>query len=191
MICRHTRSLYPWNFKSRHYWINTEINKKKKGKTFWERKSPHQRCGAYLPAALWVDRLHTHSDGNDGRHHVSRSAGGRVRSWCGLSELLPRLPDCRGHPPSTPRQRYHDRDREHTQRLQQAQTHLLNIRIHRLSSDWFQLVGLIHDVGKIMALWDEPQVILFLFGLFCLLMIIFVIIIIINTSNILNVIELI
>lgn len=22
---------------------------------------------------------------------------------------------------------------------------------------WFQLVGLIHDVGKIMALWDEPQ----------------------------------
>ncbi|XP_033823846.1 inositol oxygenase [Periophthalmus magnuspinnatus] len=23
--------------------------------------------------------------------------------------------------------------------------------------DWFQLVGLIHDVGKIMALWDEPQ----------------------------------
>ncbi|XP_031149268.1 inositol oxygenase isoform X2 [Sander lucioperca] len=23
--------------------------------------------------------------------------------------------------------------------------------------DWFQLVGLIHDVGKTMALWDEPQ----------------------------------
>ncbi|XP_029951178.1 inositol oxygenase [Salarias fasciatus] len=23
--------------------------------------------------------------------------------------------------------------------------------------DWFQLVGLIHDVGKIMALWNEPQ----------------------------------
>lgn len=28
----------------------------------------------------------------------------------------------------------------------------------RLNADWFQLVGLIHDVGKIMALWDEPQV---------------------------------
>lgn len=25
-------------------------------------------------------------------------------------------------------------------------------------SDWFQLVGLIHDVGKVMALWGEPQV---------------------------------
>lgn len=56
------------------------------------------------------------------------------------------------------------------------------------SSDWFQLVGLIHDVGKIMALWDEPQVTLFLFDPFRLLMIIFVILIIRNTSNILNVI---
>lgn len=27
-----------------------------------------------------------------------------------------------------------------------------------VNTDWFQLVGLIHDVGKIMALWDEPQV---------------------------------
>lgn len=25
------------------------------------------------------------------------------------------------------------------------------------SLDWFALVGLIHDLGKIMALWDEPQ----------------------------------
>ena len=24
--------------------------------------------------------------------------------------------------------------------------------------DWMQLVGLIHDLGKIMAMWDEPQV---------------------------------
>lgn len=30
--------------------------------------------------------------------------------------------------------------------------------IHCFCADWFQLVGLIHDVGKIMALWDEPQV---------------------------------
>lgn len=27
-----------------------------------------------------------------------------------------------------------------------------------LSPDWFQLVGLIHDIGKIMALYGEPQV---------------------------------
>ncbi|XP_077566650.1 inositol oxygenase isoform X4 [Stigmatopora nigra] len=26
-----------------------------------------------------------------------------------------------------------------------------------LLPDWFQLVGLIHDVGKVMALWGEPQ----------------------------------
>ena len=24
-------------------------------------------------------------------------------------------------------------------------------------SDWLQLTGLIHDVGKVMALWGEPQ----------------------------------
>ncbi|XP_053175111.1 inositol oxygenase isoform X1 [Scomber japonicus] len=31
------------------------------------------------------------------------------------------------------------------------------IRKEHPDKDWFQLVGLIHDVGKIMALWDEPQ----------------------------------
>lgn len=31
------------------------------------------------------------------------------------------------------------------------------IRRDHPDKDWFQLVGLIHDVGKIMALWDEPQ----------------------------------
>ncbi|KAM9807810.1 LOW QUALITY PROTEIN: inositol oxygenase [Neosynchiropus ocellatus] len=31
------------------------------------------------------------------------------------------------------------------------------IRREHPDKDWFQLVGLIHDVGKIMALWDEPQ----------------------------------
>ncbi|XP_072241863.1 inositol oxygenase isoform X2 [Leuresthes tenuis] len=31
------------------------------------------------------------------------------------------------------------------------------IRQEHPDKDWFQLVGLIHDVGKIMALWDEPQ----------------------------------
>lgn len=31
------------------------------------------------------------------------------------------------------------------------------IRKDHPNKDWFQLVGLIHDVGKIMALWDEPQ----------------------------------
>lgn len=35
---------------------------------------------------------------------------------------------------------------------------LVNTCIHCPSPDWFQLVGLIHDVGKTMALWDEPQV---------------------------------
>lgn len=25
------------------------------------------------------------------------------------------------------------------------------------SADWFHLVGLIHDIGKIMALYDTPQ----------------------------------
>ncbi|CAG13050.1 unnamed protein product [Tetraodon nigroviridis] len=31
------------------------------------------------------------------------------------------------------------------------------IRQAHPDKDWFQLVGLIHDVGKVMALWDEPQ----------------------------------
>ncbi|KAK7892153.1 hypothetical protein WMY93_024116 [Mugilogobius chulae] len=31
------------------------------------------------------------------------------------------------------------------------------IRKEHPDKDWFQLVGLIHDVGKIMALWNEPQ----------------------------------
>lgn len=33
-------------------------------------------------------------------------------------------------------------------------------RIREVHPDkpWFQLTGLIHDVGKVMALWGEPQV---------------------------------
>ncbi|XP_072291012.1 inositol oxygenase [Eucyclogobius newberryi] len=31
------------------------------------------------------------------------------------------------------------------------------IRKKHPDKDWFQLVGLIHDIGKIMALWGEPQ----------------------------------
>ncbi|XP_003967208.2 inositol oxygenase isoform X1 [Takifugu rubripes] len=31
------------------------------------------------------------------------------------------------------------------------------IRQAHPDKDWFQLVGLIHDVGKIMAVWNEPQ----------------------------------
>ncbi|XP_060779152.1 inositol oxygenase [Neoarius graeffei] len=31
------------------------------------------------------------------------------------------------------------------------------IRRQHPDKEWFQLVGLIHDVGKIMALWGEPQ----------------------------------
>ncbi|KAA8590170.1 hypothetical protein FQN60_014104 [Etheostoma spectabile] len=31
------------------------------------------------------------------------------------------------------------------------------IRQAHPDKDWFQLVGLIHDVGKTMAFWDEPQ----------------------------------
>uniref|UniRef100_A0A7N8WZ94 Inositol oxygenase n=1 Tax=Mastacembelus armatus TaxID=205130 RepID=A0A7N8WZ94_9TELE len=31
------------------------------------------------------------------------------------------------------------------------------IRQAHPDKDWFHLVGLIHDVGKILALWDEPQ----------------------------------
>ncbi|XP_063052614.1 inositol oxygenase isoform X3 [Engraulis encrasicolus] len=31
------------------------------------------------------------------------------------------------------------------------------IRTQHPDKDWFQLVGLIHDVGKMMALWGEPQ----------------------------------
>ncbi|XP_028823291.1 inositol oxygenase isoform X2 [Denticeps clupeoides] len=31
------------------------------------------------------------------------------------------------------------------------------IRQQHPDKDWFQLVGLIHDVGKVMALWGEPQ----------------------------------
>ncbi|KAF3688876.1 Inositol oxygenase [Channa argus] len=31
------------------------------------------------------------------------------------------------------------------------------IRQAHPDKDWFHLVGLIHDVGKIMALWEEPQ----------------------------------
>ncbi|TTN17665.1 Inositol oxygenase [Bagarius yarrelli] len=31
------------------------------------------------------------------------------------------------------------------------------IRKEHPDKDWFQLVGLIHDIGKVMALWGEPQ----------------------------------
>ncbi|KAM9816057.1 inositol oxygenase [Syngnathus typhle] len=31
------------------------------------------------------------------------------------------------------------------------------IRREHPDKDWFQLVGLIHDVGKVLALWGEPQ----------------------------------
>ncbi|KAM6960727.1 inositol oxygenase isoform 2-T2 [Aplochiton taeniatus] len=31
------------------------------------------------------------------------------------------------------------------------------IRREHPDKDWFQLVGLIHDIGKMMALWGEPQ----------------------------------
>ena len=31
--------------------------------------------------------------------------------------------------------------------------------------DWFHLVGLIHDVGKVMALWGEPQVGVFMYAI--------------------------
>ncbi|XP_077373129.1 inositol oxygenase isoform X2 [Festucalex cinctus] len=31
------------------------------------------------------------------------------------------------------------------------------VRKEHPDKDWFQLVGLIHDVGKVMALWGEPQ----------------------------------
>jgi len=27
-----------------------------------------------------------------------------------------------------------------------------------LEYDWFHLIGLIHDCGKVLALWGEPQV---------------------------------
>lgn len=57
------------------------------------------------PAACWVEWLHARADEDDGRHHGFRPAGGRVRSRRGLPQLLPRLPDGRGHPPSTPGQR--------------------------------------------------------------------------------------
>lgn len=26
------------------------------------------------------------------------------------------------------------------------------------NKDWFQLTGLIHDIGKVMSVWGEPQV---------------------------------
>lgn len=58
-----------------------------------------------FPAARWVEWLHARADEDDGRHHDFRPAGGRVRSRRGLPQLLPRLPDGRGHPPSTPGQR--------------------------------------------------------------------------------------
>lgn len=35
---------------------------------------------------------------------------------------------------------------------------LVTVCMYCAWTDWFQLVGLIHDVGKMMALWDEPQV---------------------------------
>ncbi|GAA6078285.1 inositol oxygenase [Tachysurus ichikawai] len=31
------------------------------------------------------------------------------------------------------------------------------IRKEHPDKDWFQMVGLIHDIGKVMALWGEPQ----------------------------------
>ncbi|XP_037110309.1 inositol oxygenase isoform X1 [Syngnathus acus] len=37
------------------------------------------------------------------------------------------------------------------------------IRREHPDKDWFQLVGLIHDVGKVLALWGEPQVRFFFF----------------------------
>jgi hypothetical protein len=34
----------------------------------------------------------------------------------------------------------------------------LLLREEHPDEDWFQLVGLIHDMGKIMAFYGEPQV---------------------------------
>ena len=31
------------------------------------------------------------------------------------------------------------------------------IRQKHPDKDWFQVAGLIHDIGKVMALWGEPQ----------------------------------
>lgn len=31
------------------------------------------------------------------------------------------------------------------------------IRKEHPDNEWFQLVGLLHDLGKVMALWGEPQ----------------------------------
>lgn len=46
----------------------------------------------------------------------------------------------------------------HTENVLGRYTRLVSIWIHCPCADWFQLVGLIHDVGKTMALWNEPQV---------------------------------
>ena len=29
--------------------------------------------------------------------------------------------------------------------------------MHLCSVEWFQVTGLIHDMGKVLALWGEPQ----------------------------------
>ena len=31
------------------------------------------------------------------------------------------------------------------------------IRVAHPDKDWFHLIGLLHDLGKVMALWGEPQ----------------------------------
>jgi hypothetical protein len=39
-----------------------------------------------------------------------------------------------------------------------ALAHAIPMPIYLSSSDWFHLVGLLHDLGKVLALWGEPQV---------------------------------
>ncbi len=39
------------------------------------------------------------------------------------------------------------------------------IREKHPEAEWFHLTGLIHDIGKIMAIWGEPQVECSLFAL--------------------------
>lgn len=57
--------------------------------------------------------------------------------------------------------REHPHKGKHTHTHTQVRMHTwftTPILISRPSPDWFQLVGLIHDIGKIMALSGEPQV---------------------------------
>uniref|UniRef100_A0A8C5JNK1 Inositol oxygenase n=1 Tax=Junco hyemalis TaxID=40217 RepID=A0A8C5JNK1_JUNHY len=94
-------------------------------------------------------------DERDGGAGAAGPARGRVGPRRGFPQLLPRLPDGRGDPPGAPRQRWG----RNPPWARPVPRRVPGPGVTRLCSppDWFHLVGLLHDLGKVLVLFGEPQ----------------------------------